>query len=140
MAAVTQNGDVYIWGDNSHKQIGTGIGALNETIRFKPYLLNQSLYFMKHKITQVECGKYFTLALDDNGSVYSWGESNHGELGHGSRVNVQKPSLIRNISHKVKQIACGHHHSVALSHDGIVYSWGSGKNGRYKYLFALFTP
>jgi alpha-tubulin suppressor-like RCC1 family protein len=44
-------------------------------------------------------------------------------------VNVSVNNL--NISKKkISKIACGAQHSVALSSDGIVYTWGANTNGK----------
>lgn len=37
--------------------------------------------FDKKKIVQVACGKYFSMALTENGEVYSWGCNYYGQLG-----------------------------------------------------------
>jgi alpha-tubulin suppressor-like RCC1 family protein len=79
------------------------------------------------------------LALTDKGEVYSWGQNIHGELGIGNRVNTGKPTHIRSIEGKVKQISAGSCHAAALTENGTVYTWGNGNKGRYKKIPRKFS-
>lgn len=36
-----------------------------------------------------------TLALTDDGLVYSWGDGDYGKLGHGNCATLKSPKLIR---------------------------------------------
>lgn len=53
--------------------------------------------------------------------VYSWGHNGHGELGY-CPTNHMIPMLVtRNLSDEfIVDIACGSHHSLALTNDGKV--------------------
>ena len=86
-------------------------------------------------IADIATGANFTVALDSNGKVWSWGQNNRGQLGNGTIVDsVSKVAvLLEDIDsttgeHKqltgVKQIAVGEYHSAALTEDGKVYVWG----------------
>jgi hypothetical protein len=57
-----------------------------------------------------------------DGSVYSWGQGSHGELGHDNRATTL-PFQISNIQN-IKSVACGQNHAVALSSSGEVVVWG----------------
>lgn len=43
---------------------------------------------------QVACGYAHTLALTDEGFVYSWGANSYGQLGTGNKSNQAVPTLI----------------------------------------------
>ena len=45
-------------------------------------------------ITKVVCGKSHTLALNDNGQVYSWGDNSYGKLGQGKKPDIKEPELV----------------------------------------------
>ena len=67
-----------------------------------------------------------------NGEVYSWGNGEYGQLGHGDCSSQKLPKLIDFfIEHKknAKSISCGHKFSIVLSDDGLVFSFGFGKHG-----------
>lgn len=67
-------------------------------------------------------------------NVYVCGEGGNGELGLGTEkaVNVRRPRLNPKLAAEhvgVVQIAAGGMHSLALTHDGKVYSWGINDQG-----------
>jgi len=67
----------------------------------------------------------------DNGAVYSWGASEHGQCGHGVQTHQLVPRLVAGLHHETMvKVACGGAHTLALSQQGAVYSWGRGSNGR----------
>lgn len=54
-------------------------------------------------------------------------QGEHGQLGHGDKVNKVKPTLVQALDSVVlQQITCGWSHSVALTSQGEVYTWGNG--------------
>lgn len=63
--------------------------------------------------------------------VFSWGEGEDGKLGHGNRLNLDKPKMIDALrSKKIREIACGSSHSAAITSNGELYTWGLGEYGR----------
>lgn len=43
---------------------------------------------------QLVCGYAHTLALSDEGSLYSWGANSYGQLGTGNKANQVSPSKV----------------------------------------------
>jgi alpha-tubulin suppressor-like RCC1 family protein len=87
---------------------------------------------MPEPIRQVACGQSHNLALSTKGNVYSWGNGEYGQLGHGLMglgVAFATPRLILE-GKQVAQVAAGRYHSLALTSAGIMYSWGCGENGQ----------
>nr|CCA27034.1 regulator of chromosome condensation (RCC1)like protein putative [Albugo laibachii Nc14] len=86
---ITLGNEVLSWGKGSHGQLGIGLddGAYTPTsILIDP---------IKHRaISQVACGSEHTLLLTHDGSVYSCGWGEHGNLGHGTTTNEDIPSEI----------------------------------------------
>lgn len=83
------------------------------------------------QIIQIVKGKHQLLKLLVNGDVYASGESYFGVVGLGGAASSSIPMLIPNLNNiKVKQIACGTNHSMALSVEGDLYSWGMGFEGQ----------
>jgi alpha-tubulin suppressor-like RCC1 family protein len=63
--------------------------------------------------------------------MWSVGHGDYGRLGHGGTGNEAVPRLIAALNHvAVKQVAAGADHSMVLTRDGDVFTWGDGGSGR----------
>ena len=78
---------------------------------------------------EVQEGKNFTIALKQNGTVWSYGLNNNGQLGLGDNENRIEPTQIEGLDN-IKEISTGYSHSLALTKDGEVYAWGENTNGQ----------
>ena len=80
----------------------------------------------------VAAGRLHSLALSDDGVVYSWGEGDDGRLGHGHVDSCWSPSPIRGplSGRRVCEVSTVWDHSLALTADGLVFSWGLGLCGQ----------
>lgn len=123
MLAITDNG-VYGWGSSKYGQVGTG-----GTGRYpRPTLLVS----MEGKgIISVACGQFHSLAVSEDGKLYTWGWGVHGQLGNGNVEDCLVPTLVKRLIKKHIVLADGGYaHSVAMSLDGDVYAWGCGTYGQ----------
>lgn len=80
-------------------------------------------------------GTNFTVALKQNETVWSFGKNDLGQLGSGDNVNKNEPVPVKYANStddlkNIKQISSGYSHSVALSNDGKVYTWGANTAGQ----------
>eukprot|EP00252_Welwitschia_mirabilis_P002528 TRINITY_DN12498_c0_g1_i2.p1 TRINITY_DN12498_c0_g1~~TRINITY_DN12498_c0_g1_i2.p1 ORF type:complete len:398 (-),score=71.95 TRINITY_DN12498_c0_g1_i2:131-1324(-) len=77
-------------------------------------------------IVQIACGGFHSLALSDDGKVFTWGHGGQGQLGHGSTHNVKVPQIVKALANEhVVYIACGSLCSAAITDAGKLYMWGS---------------
>ncbi|XP_076788262.1 putative E3 ubiquitin-protein ligase HERC6 isoform X2 [Arvicanthis niloticus] len=124
--AVCHKGKVFAWGAGSEGQLGTG--EFKE-ISFMPTKINA---LNDIKIIQVSCGHYHSLALSEDGHVFSWGSNSQGQLGLGknfcSQAIPQKVKSLEGIP--LAQVAAGGTHSFALSLTGTSFGWGSNRSGQ----------
>ncbi|XP_030838471.1 probable E3 ubiquitin-protein ligase HERC4, partial [Strongylocentrotus purpuratus] len=85
--------------------------------------------------------RHHSLALSADGRVYSWGRNDVGQLGirkkkqrYDNQSQITQdftPRLIEELSnYDVIQIACGDVHSIALTLDGRLFSWGCNRHGQ----------
>ncbi|RXG50709.1 Ultraviolet-B receptor UVR8 [Armadillidium vulgare] len=64
-------------------------------------------------------------------SVYGWGSSRYGQVGTGGTGRYPRPTLISSfINVKVIHVACGQYHSLAVTKEGKLYTWGWGVHGQ----------
>lgn len=105
-----------------------GLGDNNNVYEPKPIpFLSQ--YVIKK--VAVHSGGTFALALTQDSKVFSWGEGDHGKLGHGNCLSLDKPRLIEALkSKRIRDVACGSAHSAAIASNGELYTWGLGDYGR----------
>ena len=131
-ASVMEDGKLFMWGDSSGGRLGYVLGDGDSRRVNRP----QRVFTLEQqKITQVACGDFHTLATDLNGYVFAWGSNSRGQLGFlspgTSAITVEAPSVVgalRGVC--MSSIACGEYHSLALSSDGCVLSWGCNKYGK----------
>lgn len=63
--------------------------------------------------------------------VYGWGYNGGGQIGTGNSSNQLSPVKVTALTGTViKKIVCGHSHTLAISDEGILYSWGSNSFGQ----------
>jgi alpha-tubulin suppressor-like RCC1 family protein len=77
----------------------------------------------------VVAGSSHSLALDNKGKLYTWGNNEDGQLGLGDEEHRNIPTLVsKEITFKT--IAAGSSHSLALDTKGKLYAWGYNGYGQ----------
>ncbi|KAM4573325.1 secretion-regulating guanine nucleotide exchange factor [Odontesthes bonariensis] len=116
---VTENGDVFVCGQNHRGQLGLGHNADILTLQICP-ISNQ-------RVTNVACGWDFTLLLTDNGKLLACGSNAFGQLGVGQAVTHTAALLsVESLKEPIVSVAAGLRHSLAVGDSGCVYQWGTG--------------
>ncbi|ETR71995.1 MAG: hypothetical protein OMM_02059 [Candidatus Magnetoglobus multicellularis str. Araruama] len=128
--ALCSDGTVWTWGDNTKGQLGNNSLFTQE----RPIQVtdSQGTGFLS-QIIAIAAGAYHTLALDDNGYIWAWGNNADGQLGIGSDVSVhQTPFPINDLSN-ITHICAGESHSLARKSNGTVWAWGNNADGQLGY-------
>ncbi|XP_075898354.1 alsin isoform X5 [Nelusetta ayraudi] len=72
--------------------------------------------------------------------VWSWGAGQQGQLGHGDYLDRLQPLCIKSLSNKeVVRVAAGAQHSLAVTAQSQVFSWGSNSCGQLGHMEAPST-
>lgn len=127
-ACVTEKGELWTWGWGGPNW-GFGCGGLghgnkNDTsIPLKVEGLNDVV------ITDVACGDSHTLALDNEGKIWAFGEGEYGRLGLGGTSSAKTPVvneffMALDDSTTVDKIYANKEFSMILTKDGSLYGWG----------------
>ena len=74
--------------------------------------------------SSVSSGGDFSLALDGQGNVWSWGTNGDGQLGNNSTTNSDTPVEITGLSNVVA-ISAGWQTGYAVEANGTLWAWGS---------------
>ncbi len=127
--ALKSDGTLLSWGDDSNGQLGDDDILANKS---SPVPVDGAL-----NIIAIAAGSDYSLALESDGTLLSWGQNSRGELGDGTTINGSgtttnfraKPVSVLNAS-DIIAIAAGSNHSLALKADGKLLSWGFNKAGQ----------
>lgn len=116
-AAISEFGDLYMWGWNEKGQLGLTVSHNDEEdhqssihqiqCQALPALVNLPGDL---DVLTVSCGTRHTAIVAGDGSVWTWGWGYYGQLGHGDRQDKSMPSEVNAFSsmkHKAKTICCG---------------------------------
>jgi E3 ubiquitin-protein ligase HERC4 len=126
-AALTANGQLFTWGSNNKGQLG--LGNKYEMV-FSPTLVD---CLAGVPLAGLVCGANHSIVASVSGAVFAWGANSHGQLGLGDSEDRLVPTQVRTL--RTQRIAysgleAGSEHSVALTVDGGVFSWGSSRCGQ----------
>ena len=92
------------------------------------------------RCVQVAAGELHSAAVTVDGDLYTWGDSFCGQLGHGEKGPLTSPVQVTAGGLEdecVANVSCGARHTLAVTEDGEVFSWGLGHFG---VLGRSFTP
>ena len=127
MFAITNDGEVYGWGENGSGQLGIS-NTEDQKLPVKTTLTN---------IKQISTSYYHTIALTEDGKAYVAGRNNEGELGIGQTTSstittwtIMKSTNGTSEMTGIKQVATGYMHTVVLTDNGYMYA--TGNNGYYQ--------
>jgi alpha-tubulin suppressor-like RCC1 family protein len=113
--ALTEEGTVFVWGDNLHGKCGFDE---SET----PKISEPRELPLPSPARDVSCGYAHTLVLLRDGRLLAFGRNVNGELGLGHLEKVIGPHEIPEI--KGVKLAIASYHNVAIDTEGNVWSWG----------------
>lgn len=124
---VVRNNNLYMMGISTNGSLGLG-PLLTQS---SPIKLVSTLSELKVKVLTLSCGRKHTLALTDFG-VYSWGSNYYGQLGLPPLVQeTPYPQLITALNkYTIIDVQAGQYHSLALTSNGKVLTWGWGVHGQ----------
>ena len=126
--ALSADGSIWGWGDNSVGQTVTGGGPIPRRITgpggdaLPPF-------------SAIASGPYAALALGPAGTLWTWGANGSGQGGLGFTSLFTPPTQIPKLDSFVA-FAAGYEHSVALRADGSVWTWGRNDYGQLGLGFA----
>jgi uncharacterized repeat protein (TIGR02543 family) len=127
--ALTSNGRLYGWGLNSGGQLGDG----SNTNRYNPTFIFFDGLENGEKIQMANAGSAQSVAVTTSGRVFVWGLNTNSQLGDGTNVNRNTPTLLSFdeledgesfVTASVRQ------HFVAVTTLGRIFGWGYNNVGQ----------
>ena len=127
-AAVASDGALLTFGDGTFGQLGLG----DNLPRFSPTRLDRNV-FGQSPVVMAACGWGHTLVLTTRGDVWSAGWGSSGQLGLGKNsktLTFRQVGMARFGGAPVAMVAAGMLHSVGVTAEGELWTWGCGGSGR----------
>lgn len=118
LALDSDTGTLFAWGHNGSGQLG------NNSL-----LDSADPVQVLSGVSSIAAGDGFSIAVGQNGEVWTWGRNHHGQLGLGDRTSRSSPTLISGIPAALSAAAGGSHTLILLA-DGSVLATGLNTFGQ----------
>jgi len=123
------DGTIWAWGMNGHGQLGIGTNTARVSL---PTMIGTNSDW-----ASISAGAFHSLGLKVNGTLWSWGRNNFGQLGLGIGTgNGNEGSLTNNRPAQVgtlsdwTMVEAGTFHSFAINTAGKLFGWGANFFGQ----------
>jgi len=122
--ALTGDGKLWSWGANGQGELGLG----DTTQRTSPV---QVTTLDGYTVIGIAAGYHHSLALTSGATVWAWGRNSNGQLGLGDSSNRSVPTVVASLEGRnVSALVGGAYHSVAVTADGKLWTWGNNSYGQ----------
>ncbi len=120
--AIRDDRTLWAWGENGNGQLGSGTLASSYVFE----LVQEATHVSTWKA--VAAGRNFSIGLQTDGSLWTWGANTSGQLGLGDNDYRSTPTHVGtdNWSH----ICAGASHTAAIRTNGYLYAWGGNGGGQ----------
>jgi YD repeat-containing protein len=119
--AIKTDGTLWTWGYNGFGQLGTG----TTLDRSSPATTAGG----GTTWSQIACGYYHCTSVKSDGTLWTWGYNQNGQLGDGTTLNRSSPITVAGGGTNWRQIAPGHYGSAGIKTDGTLWTWGTNTAG-----------
>jgi len=128
---IEADGSLWAWGRNDYGQLGDGTTIDRD--RSDPVKIMDGVRFLNREFPII-MGQYHTMVIKPDGSVWTWGRNDYGQLGDGTTTDRHSPVKIMDdaqtdVQHRIA-ICAGDYNSLAIREDGSLWAWGRNDNGQ----------
>jgi alpha-tubulin suppressor-like RCC1 family protein len=121
-AAIKTDGTLWTWGRNLYPTLGIN----NTTDKATPV----TTFAGGTNWKQVSCGDNYTSAIKTDGTLWTWGLNNSGQMGDNTAVTKSTPVTTFAGGTNWKQVSCGLNTTLAIKTDGTLWVWGGNAGGQ----------
>ena len=123
LADTFRQAGIWGWGYNANYQLGDGTTANKSS----PVLVLSG----GTNWTMVACGKYHSAAIKTDGTLWTWGRDDYGQLGVNA-TSVTRSTPVQTVAAGTtwKQVDCSFNTTTAIKTDGTLWTWGRNDKGQ----------
>lgn len=118
--AIKSDGSLWIWGNNGYYQLGLGIEDRSHS-QLTPACVFES------GMAQISLGGFHSMAINEDGELYGWGQNTYGQVGNDSHIDCSTPVYVMD---DVVAVSSGFMHTLAIKSDGTLWAWGRNNYGQ----------
>lgn len=124
---VDETGTLWAWGSNQAGQLGTETQETSTDLEGNPIPYASQPLAVMEDVVSASAGADFTVALKADGTLWTWGGNDEGQLGTGTTEGSATPVQVLD---QVTAVVAGDYHVAALRTDGTLWMWGSNIDGQ----------
>jgi alpha-tubulin suppressor-like RCC1 family protein len=126
-AAIKTDGTLWTWGRGSYGNLGNATTSLNISTPVTTFAGGTNW-------KQVSAGVQYIAAIKTDGTLWTWGNNNTGQLGNATITATSTPVTTFAGGTNWTKVSCGgagsNSHTTAIKTDGTLWTWGLGTDGR----------
>ncbi|MCL2026082.1 MAG: hypothetical protein FWG92_04675, partial [Leptospirales bacterium] len=121
-AAIKNDGTLWTWGGNYFGQLG------DETTTHRNIPVQENTKANNWK--EVCAGYQYTAAIKDDGTLWTWGYNNFGQLGDGTTKRRNIPVQENTKANNWKAVSARYQYTAAIKDNGTLWAWGNNEYGQ----------
>jgi alpha-tubulin suppressor-like RCC1 family protein len=122
-AAIKTDGTLWTWGSPTAGRLG-----INDTVTNRVTPVTTFAGGTNWK--QVSTGNQHTAAIKTDGTLWTWGRNDEGQLGTNDATQRNTPVTTFAGGTNWKQVSAGVNHTAAIKTDGTLWTWGGNGSGQ----------
>ncbi len=119
---IKSDSTILAWGDNNRGQLGDGT-TVSQDSNIAVQVLGLS------NVISIKGGQRHSIALKDDGTVWTWGWNGKGQLGNNTLIDELTPIQVPGLD-SVIEISAGVLHCMARRADSTIWAWGQNAQGQ----------
>jgi len=131
-SSVKKDGTLWTWGLNNNGQLGDSSNSSTVSARSSPVQTIAGGTTWQQVSVPLGNGinGYHVAAIKTDGTLWTWGLNNNGQLGDSTRGSRSSPVQTIALGTNWKQVSAGSIHTVAVQADGTLWTWGFNNSGQ----------
>lgn len=113
------DGSLWTWGNNTYGQLGNG-GLGGSLLVYSPVQISSESWKM------VRGAGYHFAAIRQDGTLWTWGRNDFGQLGHNNSTHTSHPGQVAG---SWKFVTVGAFNTFGIRSDDTLWGWGINSNG-----------